>query len=114
MQSLIRAKRVRRMNKVEPITAGNQTVAYAFYCPGCKNHHAPFVKPYQAPNGSSWQFNGDLEKPTFSPSILTKVERPDKTKTMICHLFVREGQIEYLSDCTHDLSGQTVDMSDVD
>jgi hypothetical protein len=102
------------MNKVEPIATDNQIVAYAFYCPGCKNNHAPYIKPYQAPNGSSWQFNGDLESPTFNPSILTKVERSDKTKTMICHLFVKDGWIQYLSDCTHELAGQTIEMLDVD
>ena len=29
-----------------------------------------------------------------------------------CHSFVREGRIEFLSDCTHALAGQTVELPD--
>ncbi|MCZ4340562.1 hypothetical protein O4H52_03015 [Sphingomonadaceae bacterium G21617-S1] len=28
----------------------------------------------------------------------------------VCHSFVRNGQIEFLSDCTHALAGQTVPL----
>jgi hypothetical protein len=34
-------------------------------------------------------------------------------KNMVCHSFIRNGKIEYLSECTHELAGQTVDMEDV-
>jgi hypothetical protein len=27
-----------------------------------------------------------------------------------CHLFIRDGALQFLSDCTHKLAGQTVDM----
>lgn len=27
-----------------------------------------------------------------------------------CHSFVRDGQIEFLSDCTHALAGKTVSL----
>ena len=48
-----------------------------------------------------WTFNGDMERPTFSPSMLE-------------HFFVRAGKIEYLQDCDHPMAGMTVDMVDVD
>ena len=71
---------------------------YAFYCPGCKHYHV-----YTVPR---WSFNGDLEKPTFRPSLLnTKVG-------VICHLYMTDGQIDFLSDCSHELAGITVDMED--
>jgi hypothetical protein len=33
---------------------------------------------------------------------------------MVCHSFVRDGRIEFLSDSTHHLSGQTVELPEVD
>lgn len=69
-----------------------------FHCPGCRCTHQ--IKLPQ------WTFNGDYERPTFSPSILYN---PDVEKHR-CHFFVRNGRIEYLSDCHHSLAGQTVDM----
>jgi len=71
-----------------------------------------------------WGWNGDMERPTFDPSI--KVEGTERltddeyTRVMggelipprftVCHSFVREGRIEFLSDCTHALKGQTVEL----
>ena len=54
-----------------------------------------------------WSWNGDAEKPTINPSVLT-----DDGMGNISHLFIREGKIIYLSDCTHELKGKTVDMLD--
>jgi hypothetical protein len=87
--------------------------AYCFHCPGCKNYHAVYIKPHQAPNGASWTFNGDMEKPTFSPSILQRVQL-SSGKVMICHIFVKDGLIQFLDDCTHELAGSTVEMIDED
>lgn len=33
-------------------------------------------------------------------------------KPKVCHSFVRNGKIEYLNDCTHELAGQTVELLD--
>lgn len=57
-----------------------------------------------------WTFNGDLEKPTFSPSMLI-YPNPMHGRD---HFFVRDGKIEYLSDCEHNLAGKTIDMVDCD
>lgn len=54
----------------------------------------------------TWQWNGDYERPTVSPSI--KNDRPG----FVNHVFIRDGKIEYLSDCTHEYAGKTVDMVD--
>jgi hypothetical protein len=69
-----------------------------FHCPGCGREHCVKV-----PN---WTFNGDYERPTFSPSVLYN---PDVVAHR-CHFFVRDGQIEYLEDCHHRLRGRTVPM----
>ena len=65
-------------------------------CPGCGYSHAL---------DDRWAFNNDLEKPTFSPSLLVKSGKDFKE---ICHSFIREGVWEFLNDCTHDKAGQKV------
>ena len=79
-----------------------------FDCPGCQEAHYIPTKPY--PQG--WTFNGDHHLPTVSPSILIHETRfPDGTVGIKrCHSFVRDGRIEFLSDCGHDLAGKTVDL----
>ncbi len=74
-----------------------------YWCPGCKTEHQ-IVTP-------RWSYNGNPEKPTFSPSILVIY---DDTRTKTCHHFVRDGQIQYLNDCFHDLKDRTVPMEDFD
>lgn len=91
-----------------------------FWCAGCNTHHAI--------NPKGWTWNGDTERPTFSPSVLVRgsvltaeglamVDRheppPDgqyPSRDTVCHSFVRDGQIQYLSDSTHHLAGKTVPM----
>lgn len=89
-----------------------------FYCEGCNNHHGV---------NDTWQFNGDFEKPTFSPSVLVrgivpitddeaeKILSGEKIepKPFVCHSFVTDGRIQYLNDCTHELAGQTVELRDI-
>lgn len=89
-----------------------QTEGYYFDCPGCKNGHFVHIKPHQALNGASWDFNNNLEKPTFSPSILSQIKYQHKPIS-ICHLFVIDGMINFLNDCTHQLAGQIVAMESV-
>jgi hypothetical protein len=81
-------------------------VVYVFYCPGCKEDHPYRVKPYS--ELPVWTFNGDLESPTFTPSLLCNGSDPASR----CHLFVTDGKIQYCSDCHHELAGQTVEMQE--
>ena len=55
-----------------------------------------------------WKWNGDTEKPTLQPSMLTC----DGMHT--CHSFVIDGVVQFLSDCTHELRGQSVELLDVE
>ncbi len=93
---------------------------FLFWCPGCKSHHKFTTKwstqkrlRHKADWGGSepptWSFNRNMHEPTFSPSLLYFKDDP----TMRCHLFLEKGKIKFLSDCFHDLKGQTVDMVDI-
>ena len=101
-----------------------------FMCPGCKEMHQVMVGDGPGPR---WGFNGDYDRPTFTPSVLVKsghycsgqegkdcwctfeerLGRPAPTKCSVCHSFVRDGQIQFLGDCTHDLANQTVPLAPV-
>ncbi|MEO0824925.1 MAG: DUF6527 family protein [Cyanobacteria bacterium J06639_14] len=103
------------MAKVEPIQDNGNSVGYLFECPGCKMPHEVYVKPHTNDLGASWTFNGDLEKPTFSPSIRVNYTYPDPSKSgMLCHSFVVDGEIRFLSDSTHSLKGQTVALGEIE
>jgi hypothetical protein len=91
-----------------------------FWCPGCDEAHGIV---HEGPN--AWGWNGDLDRPTFTPSVLVRgvqwgpesgFHRPSHAvepgRTTVCHSFVTDGRIQFLGDCTHQLAGQTVDLPD--
>lgn len=88
----------------------------AFFCKGC---NAPHMINIGTGPGPRWGFNGNHEKPTFTPSIkVSWPANPDATEEFkewrterVCHSFVTDGRIQYLGDCTHELAGQTVDLA---
>ena len=102
-----------------------------FECPGCGEAHTLNIDPSQG--RPCWSFNGNADKPTISPSILAKsghcasgkapgncwcdyeqrMGKPAPFTCHVCHSFVRDGSIEFLSDCTHHLAGKTVELPEV-
>lgn len=89
-----------------------------FNCPGCHSEHAVWVKgdPKDFP---IWQWNGSLDRPTFSPSVLRQGPQRDSAGNYtcgsegVCHSFITDGRIQFLDDCTHHLKGQTVDLPEL-
>lgn len=113
--------------KVRDVNWNNEgSKAWQFFCPACNSHHAPIE--------GRWDFNGDYEKPTFYPSILVRSghyykddggdcwctynakhpNNPSSFECFLCHSFVTDGKIQYLSDCSHKLAGKTVELPDID
>lgn len=98
-----------------------------FWCPGCDEAHGI---PVDGSRG--WAWNDSLESPTVAPSILVRSVRPIQNgkpvrsleydgvypppeglcDPYVCHSFISDGKIQFLSDCTHELAGQTVDLPD--
>lgn len=100
--------KIKRINRTDGSLYG-----FWFQCPGCDDKH---VLPTTGAN--AWGFNGSLGAPTFTPSVLvhshdTLDDNGRKASTPRCHSFVTDGRIQYLSDSTHALRGQTVDLPDV-
>jgi Family of unknown function (DUF6527) len=62
-------------------------------------------------NTGNWTWNGDTEKPTLMPSVLTNWEGH---KIIRCHTWIKDGQAQYLSDTMHKYSGQTIDLFDIE
>ena len=75
-------------------------LVHYFLCPGCKTNHLFEGK---------WAFNGNMEKPTFTPSHVNLIDADRQ-----CHIFITDGVVHYLSDCTHELAGQSIPLADMD
>jgi len=83
----------------------------AHWCEGCEEiHHFSCEVPQS--NGAIWTWDKNVESPTFNPSMHIRILHTEQPHE-VCHYFLRSGQIEYLSDSTHRLSGQTVPLIDI-
>lgn len=80
----------------------------------------------------NWTWNGDIERPTLKPSVLSQSghfapefksgdscwckyydEHPKETPVFHCyrcHTWINEGKVQFLNDSTHELAGQTLDL----
>lgn len=106
------------MGALSPILRSIDGGRVMFWCPGCEEGHAVTVSAAYN-QGINWGYNGDPAAPTFTPSVLVTYNGPDAGQTdteghrapqAVCHSFVTDGRIQFLTDCTHALAGQTVDL----
>ena len=79
-----------------------------FWCAGCQMPHSVNVALGSEP-GPLWVWDGDLDRPTISPSVRVTYGRADRQ----CHFFLKGGVVEYLGDCTHELTNQRVPLLDM-
>ncbi len=120
-------------NWVNPAN-GDEGVSY--YCQGCEMHHSIKTK-----GALAWGWNGDVEKPVFTPSVLVtgrdftekghadleawhaagcpdRNGEPFESVNVVCHTFVgcngaQPGEVIFLSDCTHKLAGTVQPLPDL-
>ena len=106
---------------------------YGHWCPGCNSGHEIDTEQKNA-SGAIWKFNGDVTRPSFSPSINIRwgnFAQPgsdsENRHSGVCHYFVKAGDqfpperrldpsksyIEFCGDCTHALAGKTVELPDL-
>lgn len=102
----------------------NTEDGFTHWCPGCMSSH--FI-PVGAEMGPNWGFNGNVDAPSFTPSVRiggNKLVRDAEGKwtgewerdaagnliPAVCHYFITDGKILFCSDSTHALSGQTIPL----
>lgn len=93
--------------------------AYVHWCPGCEEVH-------RLPD--SWQFNGNIQSPTFKPSFKHSgmkrnivdgkwigegvdawiYDNKGKPIPYICHYILTNGILNFCDDCTHSLAGKSI------
>jgi Family of unknown function (DUF6527) len=105
--------------QIRTVTANGVTyTALMFWCPGCETetgdgglHMLPVVTGDEPgpPGRPSWSFNGNFERPTLTPSILTRGEH----RGLVCHSFLVDGVFGFLTDSTHKFAGQSVPIPDL-
>ena len=91
------------MSQVSEVMRRGQT-AFFHWCPACEEMH---------PLPHSWDFDGNVEKPTFSPSFAqtfvhwtegvdeeTNLGRGEK-QHRLCHYIITGGIINFCSDSWH-------------
>lgn len=74
-------------------------------CIGCGGIH--YIRTQPEANQHTWSFNGNEEKPTFSPSFKSM-------GAILCHFFIKDGKVEFCSDSSHIMAGKTVELLDID
>lgn len=103
--------------KAKPVKAGagwegcpnDEATHVLLNIPGPSGHIAlPFTIKGDRRGTPNWTWNGDTEKPTIKPSILTT------TSDYRCHTWVNDGMVQFLSDCTHEHKGKTLPLDDVE
>ncbi|MDP1925783.1 MAG: DUF6527 family protein [Thiobacillus sp.] len=118
------------MGKLSDVLRNGIDNGLLFWCPGCDMAHGV---NHGSGTGPRWRWNGNVDKPTFSPSVLVtwtqwvppatdpetlkKIDSGEivqREEPRVCHSFVTDGRIQFLGDCTHHLAGQTVDLPPFD
>ena len=99
-----------------------------YWCQGCNTPHIVIVS-----GPGAWGWNGDVERPVFTPSVLVtgvKQLTNEQHKTylrdgtlpaaepMRCQAFVgcngaQPGEVIFLGDCTHELANQVHPFPDL-
>ena len=90
---------------------GKRVAAWYVYCPACLRSHHFVVENRDNPE-FCWTFDGNMEEPTFEPSLGVSGRHwvNDRWVAERCHSFLRGGVWQFQSDSTHGLAGKKVPM----
>jgi hypothetical protein len=114
------------IRQLSPILQQVNEYTLSFFCPGCRMMHNVYLE-HEKNKQAFWGWNGSVTEPTFSPSLLlsgvgriTDEERDIlmaggviTPRPFTCHFFIREGNLIYLGDCSHDHKNKTISMVDI-
>ncbi|BCM95221.1 hypothetical protein [Burkholderia phage FLC6] len=109
-----------------------------YWCQGCQTCHQ--ITTQGGPPGQNWTWNGDVNKPVFGPSVLTRSghymdshkpgddcwctfneKHPEDERDFECqqcHTWVgcngaKPGEVYFLGDCSHELKGKILPFPDL-
>jgi hypothetical protein len=90
------------MRRASPILLSVDEHRYWHWCPACERLH---------PLPSSWQFNDNFARPTFTPSFKQTFVRfvndegaltaSKNAEMIVCHYFITDAAIQFCSDSWH-------------
>src|SRR4051812_1009593 len=86
------------------LRSDGRTYGWQFYCPGCETTHM---------YTTLWKFDGDLDEPSFTPSLKIYGATPDVPaghRWPQCHFYLTKGKLIYCPDSEHGLAGKTVEL----
>ena len=84
--------------------ADGKFAGYIVDCPGCEKSH--FFRVTPKAEDPVWNFDGNVEQPTFIPSLRSMWR--DSEGEQCCHFFLKNGVFEFCSDSTHNKAGQHI------
>lgn len=99
---------------------------YSHWCPGCEEMH---YIPTDMDDRPRWSFNGNVDSPTFSPSVRIRGKQTIKVDGKwtgewvrdaagnpidgCCHYFLHDGVLKFCTDTTHRFAGQNIPLPDL-
>ncbi len=90
-------------------SAPNEATHLWFVIPGPIGHlHLPVMIGGTRAGTNNWTWNGDVDRPTLKPSILS--EGGPGTRS---HIWLNDGKCQFLEDSIPELAGQTLDLIDL-
>lgn len=81
-------------------------------CKMCGTHYIP----KSSDENKTWYFNGNVNCPTFVPSIKEITNDPThphyqpRALTSICHFTITNGTMQYHGDCTHEMANTSEEL----
>lgn len=103
------------------VSAEGSDERLAYWCQGCNEIHQVRIK-----GAGSWGWNGDVERPVFTPSVAVSYPANPKASeefkewrtARMCHTFIgcngaQPGEVIFLVDCTHALAGTVQPLPDL-
>ncbi len=86
---------------------------FSFNCPACKQLHGVWTSSKNN-KGAKWSFNGNIDKPTITPSLDIKWYKTGTNEIVRrCHSVITAGMISFCGDCTHNLAGQVIEIPEI-
>jgi hypothetical protein len=82
---------------------------WIFWCSQCEcAHHFPVGE-----HPTNWQFNGKIDCPTFTPSLMLSIQDEEGKKKHVCHLNLTDGVVIYHADIAQKLAGQRLPLAKI-